>query len=109
MRNDTRWELPFDQPAVLELQTEFGNLALLPVEPGQSPHLELSRGFEHIDVRIDKVDGVVRVDLAQRDGMSWFGNWECRAVLYLLQDIRAALQTSAGSISVRSFEGCELG
>ncbi len=110
MHNGTRWELPFDQPAVLELQTEFGNLALLPVEPGQTPHLELARGSaDNVEVRIDKSDGVVRVELQRAEPMNWFGNWECRAVLYVPRDVRAALQTSAGSISARSLEGCELG
>jgi len=110
MHNGTGWELPFDQPAKLELRTEFGNLALLPVEPGQSPHLELTRGTsDTVDVRIDKSDGVVRVELQRAEPMSWFGNWECRAVVYVPRDVRAALQTNAGSISVRSLEGCELG
>ena len=30
------WELPFGQPAELELQTEVGSLRLVPVEPGQA-------------------------------------------------------------------------
>jgi hypothetical protein len=110
MRNGTLWELPFDQPAVLELRTEFGSLTLLPVEPGQTPHLELSRGTaDNVEVHIDKSDGVVRVELGRADTMGWFGNWECRATLYVPRDVRAALQTNAGSISVRSLEGCELG
>jgi len=58
----TVWELPFEQPAVLELLAEFGNLALLPVEAGQSPYLELSRGTaDNVDVHIEKVGEVVRV------------------------------------------------
>lgn len=110
MQNGTRWDLPFDQPAMLELQTEFGSLALLPVEPGQSPHLELARGSAgNIDVRIDKSDGLVRVELQRAESMNWFGNWDTRAVLYVPRDVQAALQTNAGSISVRGLEGCELG
>jgi len=110
MRNATRWELPFDQPAVLELRTEYGSLALLPIEAGQTPHLELSRGTaDSVEVRIDKSDGVVRVELGRAEPMGWFGNWECRATLYVPLDVRAALQTNAGSISVRNLEGCELG
>jgi hypothetical protein len=30
---NTIWELPFGQPAELELRTEFGSLTLVPVEP----------------------------------------------------------------------------
>ena len=47
------WELPFGQPAELELRTEFGSLTLVPVEPDQVPRLELSRGsIEHIEVHV---------------------------------------------------------
>jgi hypothetical protein len=110
MHNATVWELPFDEPAVLELRTEFGNLALLPVEQGQSPRLELSRvSAENIAVEIDKQDHVVRVALDPRPAFNWFGGWECRAVLYVPRDVHAAMQTSAGSISIRGLEGCELG
>src|SRR4051794_5428790 len=105
----TVWELPFEQPAVLELLAEFGNLALLPVEAGQSPYLELSRGTaDNVDVHIEKVGEVVRVALEPRASFNWFGAWDCRAVLYLPRDVHAALQTNAGSVSVRNLEGCEL-
>jgi len=110
MHNATVWELPFDETAVLELRTEFGNLALLPVEQGQTPRLELTRASaENIAVEIDKQDHVVRVALDPRPTFNWFGGWECRAVLYVPRDVRAAIQTSAGSISVRGLAACELG
>jgi hypothetical protein len=109
MQNGTVWELPFDQPAVLELQTEFGNLSLVPVEQGQAPRLELSRGAENVDVHVDKQGEVVRVSLEPLQPFNWFGGWDCRATLYVPRDLRAALQTSAGSVSVRNLEGCELG
>ena len=42
--------------------------------------------------------------------MDWFGgSWECRATLYVPRDVRAHVQTSAGSVSVRDLVGCELG
>jgi hypothetical protein len=110
MQNGTVWELPFDQPAVLELQTEFGNLSMVPVEPGQATRLELSRGSsENVDVHVDKQGEVVRVSLEPSQPYKWFGGWECRATLYVPRDVRAALQTNAGSVSVRNLEGCELG
>ena len=110
MQNGNVWELPFGQPAVLELQAEFGNLALLPVEAGQKPRVELSRGsIEHIEVFVDKLDDTVRVSLEPRPAFKWFGSWECRAVVYVPRDVRAALQTNAGSVSVRNLDGCELG
>jgi len=109
MQNGTVWELPFDQPAVLELQTEFGNLSLVPVEPGQATRLELSRGSENIDVHVDKQGEVVRVSLEPLQPFKWFGGWDCRAVLYVPRNVRAGLQTNAGSVSVRNLEGCELG
>ena len=102
MQNGTVWELPFDQPAVLELQTEFGNLSLVPVEPGQATRLELSRGSENIDVHVDKQGEVVRVSLEPLQPFKWFGGWDCRAVLYVPRNVRAGLQTNAGSVSVRN-------
>jgi hypothetical protein len=108
--NSTTWELPFDHPATMQLQTEFGNLSLVPVEPGQQPRLELSRGGrENVDVHIEKVGDVVRVALDPHRNFSWFGGWECRAMLYVPRDVRASIETNAGSVSVRNLEGCELG
>jgi hypothetical protein len=110
MQNGNVWELPFGQPAELELHTEWGNLALLPVEPGQSPRLELSQGsIEQIAVHVEKVGDTVRVALDPHRSFNWFGGWECRAVLYVPRDVRAAIETNAGSVSVRSLVGCELG
>jgi hypothetical protein len=109
MHNGTVRELPFDQPAVLEMQTEFGSLALLPVEPGHTPRLELARGsVDNIDVRIEKLGGVVRVSIDPMQAFRWFGG-ESRVALYLPRDVRASVQSNAGSISVRGLEGCELG
>ena len=111
MQNDNHiWELPFGQPAELELQTEWGNLALVPVEPGQAPRLELSReSADNIAVHVDKQGDAVRVSLDPQRSFKWFGGWECRATLYVPRDVRAHLQTNAGSVSVRDLEGCELG
>ncbi len=110
--NGKIWELGFEQPAVLELQAEFGNLSLLPLEPGQTPKMELSRAsVDNVDVHVETANGVVRVSLDSRRAFNnWFaGGWECRAVLYVPRDVHAALQTSAGSVSVRGLDGCELG
>ena len=64
MHNDNTWELPFSQPAELELQSEWGTLALVPVEPDQMPRLELTQGSaEHIAVHVEKVGDTVRVAL----------------------------------------------
>src|SRR5690348_5757603 len=111
MHNGTVWELPFDQTAVLELHTEFGNLSLVPVEAGQVARLELLRGSGEIQVIVDKVGEVVRVALEPRPTFTWLypGSWDCRAVLYVPRDVRASLETNAGSVSVRNLEGCELG
>lgn len=110
MENGNVWELPFGKPAVLELQTEFGSLALQPVEPGGTPRIQLTRGsMDAIGVSVEKVGDVVRVALEPHGSFSWFGGWDCRAVLYVPRDVRAGIQTSAGSVSVRNLEGCELG
>jgi len=111
MQNDNNvWELPFGQPAELELHTEWGNLALVPVEPGQAPRLELSReSADNIAVHVDKQGDAVRVSLDPQRSFKWFGGWECRATLYVPRDVRAHLQSSAGSVSVRDLEKCELG
>ena len=110
MQNGNVGELPFGQPAVLELLAEYGNLALLPVEAGRQPRLELSRGStEHIQVYVEKIDDTGRVSLEPQPTFRWFGGFECRAVVYLPRDVRAAVQTNAGSVSVRNLDGCELG
>jgi hypothetical protein len=109
--NGNVWELAFDQPPVLELQAEYGSLLLVPVEAGQTPRLELSRGSsDSVEVQVDKVEEVVRVSLSPRTSLNWFGGgWDCRAVLYVPRDVRAAVQTNAGSVKVRGLDGCELG
>jgi hypothetical protein len=112
MHNGTVWELPFNEQAVLELHTEYGTLSVLPVEPGHSPRLELSRSSsENVEVHVDKLGDVVRVALDPHSGFNWFypGGWECRATLYVPRDVRAALETNAGSVNVRNLDGCELG
>src|SRR5713101_7519734 len=110
MQNGNTWVLPFGQPAELELQTEWGTLALVPVEPGQSPRLELSPGSsEHIAVHVEKVGETVRVALDPHRSFTWFGGWECRATLYVPRDVHAHVQTNAGSVSVRDLDDCELG
>jgi len=105
------WELPFGEPAELELQTEWGNLALVPVEAGQAPRLELSpESADTIAVHVDKQGDAVRVSLDPQRSFKWFGGgWECRATLYVPRNVRAHLQSNAGSVSVRDLEGCELG
>ncbi len=110
MQNGNVWDLPLGQPAVLEMQTEFGSVALLPVEAGRNPRIELARGAtDNIEVNIEKLGDTVRVSLDPRPSFTWFGGWECRAVLYVPRDVRCALQSTAGSVSVRSLDACELG
>jgi hypothetical protein len=95
---------------VLELQAEFGNLSLVPVEAGQTPRLELTRNTgDNVEVFVEKVGDVVRVRLDPRPAFNWFNGWDSRAMLHLPRDVRAAVQTNAGSITVRGLEGCELG
>ena len=110
MHNGNTWELPFSQPAELELQSEWGTLALVPVEPNQMPRLELTQGStEHIAVHVEKVGDTVRVALDPQRSFNWFGSWECRATLYVPRDVHAHVQTSAGSVHARDLEDCELG
>jgi hypothetical protein len=110
MRNGNTWELPFEQPARLELQTEVGSLTLVPVEDGRSPRLELSpSSVDKVGVHVEKVGDSVRVGLDPQRPFGFFGNWECRATLYLPIDVRASIQTNAGAVTVRDLNGCELG
>ena len=110
MQNGNTWELPFGSPAELELHSESGSLSLLPVEPGQQPRLELSHGsLDSVAVHVEKVGTLVRVALDPHRSFNWLGGWECRAVLYVPRDVHASVQTNAGSVSVRSLEGCQLG
>ena len=109
--NARSFELPFSQPAQLELHTDFGGLALLPVGPGESPRVELTHNaIDNVAVHIEKLGEVVRVALDPMHSLGWFaGGWDIRAVVYVPRDVRASIQTSAGSISVRDLDGCELG
>ena len=110
MQNTTTWDLPFGSPAELELRSEACSMSLLPVEAGKQPRLELShRSVDSVDVDVEKVGSVVRVALDPRPSFNWFGNWECRATLYVPRDVHASVETSAGSISVRDLDGCQLG
>src|SRR5207253_7227512 len=90
------------------VQSEWGSLTLLPVESGQTPRLELSReSVKNVAVHIEKIGELVRVALDPQ--RNWLGSWESRAVLYVPRNVRAGLETNAGSITVRGLEGCELG
>lgn len=104
------WELPFGPVPELELQAEFGSLALVPVEAGAPPRLELTRASaERIAVHVDKYAETVRVRLEPNHPFHWFGGWDARATVYVPRDVHAHVQTNAGSISVRDLQGCELG
>jgi hypothetical protein len=110
MEHEKIWDLPFGTPAELELHAEWGVLSVLPVEAGGKPRMELNRGAsEHLNVAVDNKDGRVRVLLEPLGNFGWFGGWEARATLYVPSDVRANLQTSAGSVHVRDLEGCQLG
>lgn len=110
MHNGNTWELPFGQPAELELHTQWGTLLLVPVEVGQTPHLELSpESSKTIAVHVERVAETVRVALDPHHSFNWFGGWACRATVYVPRDIRAHVQTEAGSVSVCDLDGCELG
>jgi DUF4097 and DUF4098 domain-containing protein YvlB len=110
MQNGNTWELPFSDPAELELHTDWGSLSIMPVEAGAQPRLDLVRGStENVDVVVEKHGDVVRVALEPHGGHNWFGSWECHVNLYVPRNVRAHIQTSAGSISARDLEGCELG
>src|SRR5260370_28502804 len=110
MQNSNTWELPFGEPAELELHSDWGTLALVTVEPGQTPRLELTQGSsENIVVHVEKLGDTVRVALDPHRSFNWFGGWECRAKVYVPRDGHAHVQTNAGSVSVRDLENCELG
>src|SRR5258708_30223751 len=110
MHNSNTWELPFGEPAELELHSDWGTLALVPVEPGQTPRLELTQGSsENIVVHVEKLGDTVRVALHPQRSFNWFVGWECRGTLYGPPDVHAHVQTNAGSVSVRDLENCELG
>src|SRR5207302_3331584 len=108
--NTTVWELPLADRAELELRTEWSNLSIEPVEPGQAPRLELSPSTaDRVDVRITKSGNTVRVELDPHRSFNFFGSWECRATVYVPRDVRAHIQTNAGSVTAHDLQGCELG
>ena len=93
MQNDKIWELPFGEPAELELRAEWGNLTFVPDPPrGEMPRLELSRGSaEHIAVHVEKVGNAVRVAIEPQRKFNWFGSWEAKATVYVPRDVHAAI------------------
>ena len=106
MQKGNSWELPFGEPAELELQTEWGSLALVPLGPGETPRLELSpASSDNIAVHVEKIGNTVRVALDPQRSFNWFGGWECKATLYVPRNVHGHVQTNAGSISVRDLEG----
>jgi hypothetical protein len=110
MQNETTWELPFGEPAELQLRAEWGNLTLVPVEDGGLPRLEVShQSAEHMTIHVDKVGETVRVGIEPQRNFNWFGNWEARATLYVPRDVHAGIQTNAGSVTVEHLMNCELG
>src|SRR6266567_9274856 len=111
MQSGNTWELPFGDSAELELQSEWGSLSIVAVEPGQPARLELTKGsVENVAVHVDKIGETVRVALDPQHSFHWFGgNWECRAIAYVPRNVRAHVQTNAGSVSVHDLAGCELG
>ncbi|HET6318515.1 MAG TPA: hypothetical protein VFG86_18835, partial [Chloroflexota bacterium] len=110
MNAHNTWELPFSSRAELELHAEWGALTLQPVEPGGQPRLELQSGASaNIDVMVEKHGDTVRVSLEPRGDFNWFGSWDNKATLRVPPDVRAHVQTNAGSVNVRDLDGCELG
>jgi hypothetical protein len=111
MQNDTIWELPFGDPAELELRAEWGNLTFNPIRrEGDLPRLELSRqSAEHIVVHVEKVGNAVRVAIEPQRNFNWFGGWEAKATVYVPRNVHAAIQTNAGSVTVEDLVDCELG
>ncbi len=110
MDSDRTFPLPFGPTAELELQTEWGTLNMVPVERGGQPRLELHRGSsENINIDVQQHGDAVRVRLEPQRNFNWFGGWECRVTLFVPTDIRAHIQTNAGSVHVRDLDGCELG
>ena len=108
MQSGHVWELPFGETPALELRSEWGSLTLVPVEPGRRPRLELSpESMDNVAVHVEKLGEVVRVGLDPH--RNWFGGWQCRATVYVPKNVRADVETNAGSVSARGLEGCELG
>jgi hypothetical protein len=110
MHHGNTWDLPFGEPAELELHTDWGSLAIMPVEASGTARIELTRGSaEHIRVDVEKHGDVVRVALEPQRPLAWLSGWECHVDIYVPRNVRAHIQTSAGSITARDLEGCELG
>jgi hypothetical protein len=121
MSSDNTWSLPLGDPPELELRADWGSITIQPVEAGGTPRVELTRGStEDFLVDIQKHGDVVRVAVdSQHAGAGWSlvsnrgtwfgGNWECHVSLYVPRNVRVHMQTSAGNITVRDLEACELG
>ncbi len=104
------WPLPFEGQAELEFTSGRGAVALVPADPGTEAFLEVTgRDATGIGVRVTRAGHVVRVDVRRDTGFRRSDErGETSVVLHVPADIRAQLDTEAGSIEARGLGPCAL-
>jgi hypothetical protein len=104
------WPLPFEGQAELEFTAGRGAVALVPIDPGAEAFLEVTgRGAAGVGVRVTRAGRVVRVDVRRDTGFRRSDErGETTVVLHVPRDIRAQLETEAGSMEARGLGPCAL-
>lgn len=98
---------------VIDLHADAVRLSIVPVEPGQSPRLEIDarggrNGSPPIDVRKDGERTVIRV---RTPGAPWHWmepEWVKHLILVVPANVRAIVRSDMGRISVANLAGCDL-
>jgi hypothetical protein len=120
-----KWPLPLDEHPALELATHFARLSLVPVVPGEAPHLELlGRDAEAARVQIEADGGTTRVRLDGTMGEPWWGGkwwdrgfWDkrgrgkghrSRLVVHVPPDVHARIRAAAAKVVIERLRGCDL-
>src|SRR5262249_36806220 len=130
------WALPLRDHPMLELESDFAQLTMLPTAPGEEPFLEAVGGLggaAHVDIRADR--GVTRVRLGGmldldeepwQKGRWWVpGLWDTRwwwkrslreklfaharrVVVHVPASVRARVRGAAARVHVERLAGCDL-
>lgn len=110
MSTPKTWPLPFSDLAQLELATPFGDIQLIPLAEGETPHVEQAGGDRGLNVEMAKEGDVVRMRLTSTE-LSFldFGAPHARLVLHVPSNVRARVRTEFGRIRAeRLDQGCDL-
>jgi len=101
-------ELPLGETPEAELTASALSLRIVPVEPGQQPHITLQgRGAESAELRVERQGDKVIVSV-QRAGELWGWASRLRAVMAVPAGIRLRVRLNAGRLRVLGLQDTEI-